>query len=378
MISRRLRLVGVSLLAAATLAGCGSQGASVPAPTATPSPAAIVTPAGARVGLVDLEAVVRAHRRWPELDALLKKTAALQLRLSSPPSPPDAPPVTVINLQAEADRLQASLRAELDALHAQANRRLEALANDLRAEQEGKLADRQRELNAELQRVIDAKRNEFQQELDKFELATMTEYRIPLANLRIKGDVVGITNEEEAKRLGAEADRIAKERDGKIRAKSEALAKALEEFQKARQAEAEAQFNTLVRSLEDDAKTRYAAKEAEANAEMQQAIRSREDTLRTAMEARKKMLEGGVQEQYRAAQERYVKQTQAEEARLRTELQALLEQRARLEDAVLAEIKIEVAAMAQAQKVDVVLTRVIARVDAIDLTPAVIAKIKGK
>ncbi len=377
MISPRLQLAGVFLLAA-TLAGCRPQATQAPAPTSTPSPAGVVTPAGTRVGVVDLEAVVRAHRRWPELDDLLRKINALQLRMSNPLPPPDSPPVTDINLQAEADRLQTSLRAELDALHAQVNRRLVALADDLRVEQEGKLADRQRELNAELQRVIEAKRNEFQQELEKFELATMAEYRIPLANLRIKGDVVGITNEEEAKRLNAEADRILKERDAKIRAKSEALEKGLGEFQKTRQAEAEDQFNTMARALEDDAKTRYAAKEQEANAEMQEAVRAREDTLRSAMEARKKMVEGGVQEQYRAAQERYVKQVKAEDTRLRAELQALLQQRARLEDSVVAEINIEVAAMAQAQKVDVVLTRVVVRVDAIDLTPSVIAKIKSK
>ena len=65
----------------------------------------------------------------------------------------------------------------------------------MRAEQEGKLADRQRELNVELQQAIETKRNEFQQELEKFELATMIEYRIPLANLRIKGDVVGISTD---------------------------------------------------------------------------------------------------------------------------------------------------------------------------------------
>jgi hypothetical protein len=88
------------------------------------------------------------------------------------------------------------------------------------------------------------------------------------------------------------------------------------------------------------------------------------------------MVQGGVQEQYRAAQERYAKELQADEARLRAELQALMEQRVRLEDSVLAEVRIEVAAAAQAQKVDVVLTRVVAHTGAVDLTPAVIAKLK--
>jgi Skp family chaperone for outer membrane proteins len=374
--SQRLRVAGFLLIAGMTLTGCRPQGTPAPAPTATPSPAAIVTPAGTRVGVVDLDAIVRAHRRWPELAALLKKIGDVQARLSSPPPPPDAPKVTEVNLQAEADRLQNAMRMELDAIHAQMTRNLDAYANDLRADQEGKLADRQRQLNAQIQQAVETKRDELQRDFEKFELATMAEYRIPLANIRIKGDVVGVTNEEEAKKLNAEADRIAKERDEKIKARSDELEKALEEFQKAQNASAEEEFTALAKALDDEAKAKLAAKRDEANAQMNAEVQSRQEAIRAAMEARRKMVESGVQDQYRAAQERYMKQVQAEDARLQTELQALMGQRARLEDSMLAEVRIEVASAAQAQRVDVVLTRVVARTDAVDLTPAVIAKLK--
>ena len=60
----------------------------------------------------------------------------------------------------------------------------------------------------------------------------------------------------------------------------------------------------------------------------------------------------------------------------RREIRALQEQRVRLEDSILAEVKIEVATIAQQQQLDVVLTRHLANVAAIDLTPDVVEKLK--
>jgi Skp family chaperone for outer membrane proteins len=55
---------------------------------------------------------------------------------------------------------------------------------------------------------------------------------------------------------------------------------------------------------------------------------------------------------------------------------SLQEQRARMEDSILAEVKIEVAAIAQDRKLDVVLTRLVANVAGIDITTDVIQKLK--
>ncbi len=374
---RRDRLAGLLLAALVLVVGCGPR--SVRAPVPTPSPAAQPTapPPQYVVGIVDLPTVLRAHRRWSELEGLLKKIEGVQFRLANPPQPPALPaPDFNPELQAEADRLAAAYRAELAELEEQAKRRVEAYAADIKADIEARLADRQRQANEELQRGFEARRDELQRELEKFELATMAEYRIPLLNLRLKADVVGASNEEEAKRINEEAKRIVQERDGRIRTKAQALDKTMQDFQKTKTTEAETQFKAVIASAEDDANTRIRAKEGEARAELQAAVKEREDRLRGAMEQRRQILAGGSEEQVRAAQERYARQLKAEGVRLQAELQAFTGQRLRLEDAMMAEINIEIATAAQERRVDVVLARVVASATAVDLTQAVIARVK--
>ncbi|MDR7418824.1 MAG: hypothetical protein QN178_07920 [Armatimonadota bacterium] len=373
---RRLLVVGLVLLAATAIAGCRPQRGG-PAPTPTPSPASGPSPAGYRVAIVDLGAAIRAHRRFAELAALSKKIDAIQVRLASPPPPPEVPaPTGGANLQGEADRLQTAYRAELDALRDQLHARVEAFANDVRAEQEAKLADRQRELNAELTKTLEAKRDELQRDLERFELATMAEYRIPLLNLRVKADVVGVSNEEEAKRIQAESERITKERDEKVRTRAQALEKQLQEFSQTRNAEAEAKFKAYIAALEEEAKARVEARTDEARAELEAEVKKREKLFTEAMEGRRKLVTEGAQDQLRAAQERYARQVEAESRRLRVELQELTAQRLRLEDSMLAEIKIEIATLAQERRIDAVLTQALGHRNVLDLTPDLIARLK--
>jgi hypothetical protein len=329
------------------------------------------------VGVVDMPALLRAHRRWPEFEVLTRKIDALQFRLSNPPEPPALPPPNLEpQLQAEADRLSAAYRAELAELEAQVRRRVESVAADVKAEAEAKLADRQRQANEELQRTIEARRDELQRELEKFEIATMNEYRIPLLNLRLKADVVGLSNEEEAKRLNEEANRLLQERDAKIRTRAQALEKTMQEFQQAKTAEAETRFKAVVAAVEEEANKRITAENETARAEIEAAVKDREARLRSGVEQRRQILVGGTEEQVRAAQDRYARQLRAEGSRLQAELQALHGQRLRLEDAIVAEIKIEIATLAQTRKVDVVLARTVANVTAVDLTQAVAARLK--
>jgi hypothetical protein len=368
------------------LAGCGSFGGRAAAPTATPTPRVEATPRAYRVAVVDVDRVMRAHRRWPELAAVIKKMDALQVRLSTPPLPPPLPAPAgpnVVDLSAEAKKLQASIQAELEELQAQLRTRLEAYVNDLRAELEAKLADRQREANVEFQKTMEAKRDELQRDLEKYELAVMAEYRIPLANLRVKSDVVGAANEEEAKRMSAEAERIHKERDDKVRARAEELEKQFQAFQQGKTAEFEAGFKKMVSSAEEEVNEKVKAKEAELRAEFDAALRSREAAFKAAMDERQRLAVQAAQStaqtgqaQIQAAQARYAKQLEAEAARIRSELQALAAQRLRLEDSVFAEIKIEVATVAQERRVDAVVTRAVTYPGALDLTGDLIARLK--
>jgi hypothetical protein len=374
---RRLVVPLLCLLAVA-VAGCAPRtGGQAPPPDPAPSPTGAPGVGEYRVGVVDFDAMVRAHRRWPELDALNRRMGSLQMRLASPPPPPDLPaaPPTA-DLQAEADRLRTSLHEELRDLQAQLQGRLEAFVNDLRADQEARLADRHRELNAELQRVVEAKRDELQRDLERYELAAMAEYRLPLANLRVRADVVGIPNEEEAQRVTAEAERITKERDEKIRARAQELEKQLQTFQEARTAEAEATIRAMVAAFEAEGKKQVEAKQAEAEAEFNAAVKRREESLRTTMEARQQIVVQGAEGQLREAQQRYIRQVEGEAGRLRAELQELAGQRLRLEDAILAEVKIEVAAAAQARGVDAVVTHAVAHLGGVDLTQDVISRLR--
>ncbi len=356
------------------IAGCGSRSAETPAPSPAAQPTAV---APYVVGVVDMAVLLRTHRRWPELEGLNKKIDALQLRLANPPQPPALPPQNFDpQLQAEADRLSAAYRAELAELEEQAKRRVEAFAADVKAEAEAKLADRQRQANEELQRAFEVKRDELQRDLEKFELATMTDYRIPLLNLRLKADVVGLSNEEEAKRLNEEAGRLLQERDGKIRTRAQTLDKTMQEFQQTKTAEVETRFKAGVAAVEEEANKRIAAETAATRAQFEAAIKEREARLRSGVEQRRQILVGGTGEQVRAAEERYARQLRAEGGRLQAELQALHGQRLRLEDAMVAEIKIEIATLAQERKVDVVLARTVANVAGVDLTQAVIPRLK--
>jgi Skp family chaperone for outer membrane proteins len=375
------RAAGALLAVALVTAGCGLQGASpqaAPAPSPSPAAAAPPSPEPYTVAVVDMVSIFKAHKRWPELEAIGKKIQTIQVRLASPPPPPPLPQPADLEqeLRKEGERIAATMREEMRALEAQARARLEAFANELRAEHEGKLAEKQRQLNTELQHAVEGKRDELQRELEKFELATMAEYRIPLLNLRLKADVVGITNEEEGKKLTAEVERLTSERDGKIRAKAEALNKTLDDFQKAKSADAESQFKTMVAAAEEDGNIRIKQKEAEERAGLEAAAREREEIVRKAVEERRRVLLGGTEKQAREAQERYQKQLQAEGTRLQAELQELHGQRLRLEDSVMAEIKIEIATLAARRKVDVVLMHAVATVNALDLTQDVIERIK--
>lgn len=372
---RGARTAGILLIGVA-LAGCRPQAGAV-SPTPAPTPAVAPSPSVYRVATVDLEALIRAHRRWPEFEALTGRINRLQVQLMSPPPPPEPPrEAAAPNLQTEADRLSAALRAEIDELREQLQRRVDAYGRDLQAGQEAKAADRQRELNAGLTRVLEARRDELQRDLERFELATMAEYRVPLANLRVKADVVGITSEEEAARIQAEGERIAKERDEKVRAHAQGLEKQMQEFTQARTAEAEETFKAYIAALEAEARERIAAKNKEAEAELQTAIRVREQTFQQSMEERRRLAVGGVEAQLRAAQERYVRQWETESARLRAELQNVSAQRIRLEDSMLAEIRIEVATVAQERRVDAVVTQTLAHPGVIDLTPEVIERLR--
>src|SRR3989337_2932757 len=102
------------LLTALAVGGGGGIG---PAARSQPTPSA--TPAGAHIGVVDVQTVARAHPRWPELDALTKKLADVAAQLASPPQLSPVVRARIdARLRAQAKKLEVEFQAEVAALRA--------------------------------------------------------------------------------------------------------------------------------------------------------------------------------------------------------------------------------------------------------------------
>ena len=353
-------------LAAVLLAGCRGrvQSTSAPAPET-------------RVGVVDLQVVTRAHPRWSELDALLKQLQDVQVQLAQLPPAPALPEADVQRvLDEEARRLQVELQKELAFLKQDGERRLEIFADDLRREQEGKLAEIGQELQAQGEHDLAAKRGELRAQLGASEQQIRVEYLYPLLNLRLRIEVAGLTSEDEAKQLLQQLQALQQERETRIQARADETQQAFVEFQKAKEAEMNGKLKAAREALQAEGQRRLAIRQQEIQAELGQAVAELDHTFHARLEQRRKTLLEAAQGRPASRQGTYVESLGERSRRLRAELISLQEQQRRLEDSILAEVKIEVATTAQERKLDVVLTRYVTNVAGIDITTDVIQKLK--
>jgi len=357
------------LLAALAVSGCRSGRTAAPSPTPTA--------AGLRIGVVDVDAVARAHPRWPELEALNKKAQEVQAALAAPPV---VPPILQarINAQmtAQARKLEGEFQGEMQALRARTQQQLDRYAAQVRAEQQARVLQIRAEMDRELAQAVEARARALRADLRVYEAQVIEEYRFPIANLRLKADVVGVASEEELRSLTTELERLFRERDAKVRARAEVLDVALQDFRKAKEAEANARLARVQQEAEADIKRLLSAREREVRAEADRVARTREREFRRRLNAFRRQLLGIGEGQLASAQRKYVEGLRQRERQLQAELQALQEQRARLEDSVLADVKIEVAAIAAARGYDVVLTRYLSNLTGEDFTAEVLARMK--
>ena len=361
------------LLAALGAAGCRPPGAAVrPQPKPTPT----VRP-GLRVGVVDVDRVARAHPRWPELDALNKKLADLEVQLAVPPQ---APPLVAdrleAQLRAQAKQLEAEFQAEMASLRQRQEAALERYAASLQDEQTAKLDRLRAQVEAELKQTVEARAAELRAELRRYEAEVLDEYRFPIANLRLKAAVIGVASEEELRQLTGELERLLNERDAKVRARAELVEVILRDFEKARVAEANGRLARAQREAEREFARLVAAKRQELEAETRRLLAARRRAFEARLEAFRRRLLSLGESQLAAAQSRYAEGLREREQQLLAERQALTEQRARLEDVILSDVKIEVAALAAARGFDVVLTRYLSNLTGEDLTAAVLGRLK--
>ncbi len=334
-------------------------------------------PPRARVAVVDLEAVLRAHPRWGEVEVINQRIAKLQGQFARLPAPPP-PPRTDIQrgLDEEAARMRAEFDKELDFLRQESRRRLEAFSALVREEHQAKFEATRKQLEVDGQAAIEAKRKELEPQLRAAEQEIMNEYTYPLLNLRLRAEVAGLTSEQEGRAILREIQTLQEEREARLRAKGEEFDKLLREFQEAKTAEVNGQLEAAKTTLEREGQERVVAKHQELEAEFNRSAEEKDAQFRQRLLQRQKALVAAAEAQVRVQQRAYLSGLDQRARQLRAELAAVEDERARLEASMLAEVKVTVAAIAQAQKLDVVLTRYITNLSGENITAPVVQRLK--
>ncbi len=339
-----------------------------------------LVPAGApqaRVAVVDLDAVLRAHPRWGELDTLNRRLAKLQGQFARLPVPPPPPRADLQRaMKVEAARLRVAFEKEIGFFREEGRRRLAAFSATVREEHQTKFEATRKQLEVDGRAAIEAKRKELEGQLRTVEHEIMNEYTYPLLNLRLRAEVAGLSSDQEGRAVLREIQTLQEEREQRIRAKGEELNKVLLEFQKSREVEGNAQLDTLKASLDRDGQDRVLAKQQELEAEFKRVAVEKDTQFRQRLERRQKELLAAAEAQVRVQQRAYLSGVDDRTRRLRSELNAVQEERARLEASMVAEVKVTIAAIAQVQKLDVVLTRYITNLRGENITTAVVQRLK--
>lgn len=370
---RTIVLAATVAMVAVVAIGCRSRPSAKVSPSSSPS----AIPASARIGVVDVQAVAKAHPRWPELDGLNTRVAQAETALALVPPPPPPPQTDVSRaLDEEARRLKASFEEEVNALREDRRVALETYAADVKKSQEANFAVVRAQMEDEARKAIDAYREELRAQLRSAEAEIMAEYRYPLLNLRLRAEVAGLRSEEEGRQVLRQLQALQQEREERIRTEGEEIERKFVEFQKAKEAEVNAALKAQQDALTAEGQRMVESKKQEFEAEMAREASSKQRQFTEILDRRRTELIAAAEAQLRGRQTAYLRELDQRTAQLRAQLVALQEQRARLEEAILAEVKIEVATIAQAQQVDVVLTRHVSSRGLIDLTADVIRKIR--
>jgi len=264
-----------------------------------------------RIGVVDLDRILREHPRGSELTALRRRILEVEAALRTPlpppritaPTPPDVTSglrkafeerVRTIHerirahtralLEQQALALRRAYQEELRTLEEQGRLELERFARRVQAEQQEKLRARQQEIQAELEQTVEQKRRQLDAEARAYEEQVAKEYRIPLLNIRLKLETVQLASREEANKLVAEYERLQRERDEKIRKFQEEQRTAFEAFVQQVRTNANEQLQTYARALEAEARARVAERKREVRGRLEAADKEREDRYSQEME----------------------------------------------------------------------------------------------
>jgi len=386
-----VRLLAYTALAALAF-GCTARPPAGRPPSTPPAAEAPSTasPRPPRIAIVDLARVTRAHPRWPEVMTLDRQIGDLQSKIAAAVANTpttlrvDLPKVDLTpEMRAAIERMRPEAQQEAEAVKAAARQNLAAYVAQLRADQQKQIAVKRAEVQADLTKAVDEKQRALAKDDQQFQQQTLAEYRLPLLNLKLKLEDTQQTGKGEADRLSAQIQALTKERDDKIAAHEKANQQALQRFQ-AEQIEA--------------ANTRLTADQEQLSKEGQRLVDERSEKLTAEVRAKLDAMQAEFNQRLRQQQQTIVsaardvqtrevekvkaqaqKQVQAEVAQVRAlevESQTALRARARLYAVILADLRVETAALAQERQWDVVLTQAVAAPGTIDGTDELIARLK--
>jgi Skp family chaperone for outer membrane proteins len=393
--NRLHRLIVASALVALA-AGCTSRG-PVSRPPATPPGPETSTPGPRtpRIAVVDLTRAMRVHPRWTEVTTLEHQISGLQAKIVAVT---ENRPATAIRLslprvdltpemRAAVERMRPELQQQAEVVKAAARKELEAFVAELRAEQQKKVDAKRAELEAQLVKAVQDKQQALNKDNQQVQQQTMAEYRLQLLNLKLKIEDVQQTGKGEADKLQAQLTALTKERDDKITGHEKANQQVLADFQKAQIEASNAQLKVYQDELTKDGQRRVDERAAQLTAQ----VHAKLDAMQADFNRRLRQQQTSIVSTAREAQTREVERmktqaqqqvrqlAQAEVAKVRAlqeELLAAQRGRAQLYRVILADLRIEAAALAQEKGWDMVLTQAIAAPGTIDGTDELIARIR--
>jgi len=371
---------------AALVLGCGGR---TPAAHLPPGPAASeAPPAGPRVpriAVVDLARAARAHPRWPEVTALDRQIAGLRARLAietaGAASPVELPKVDLTpEMQAAVERMQPEFNRQADAVKAAARQEMEAYVAELRAEQLKQVEAKRAELGARMAKAVRDKQQALDADAEQFQQQVMAEYRLPLLNLKLKLDTVQPASRAEGDRLTQQIQALTNERDQKIAAHEKANRQALEDFQKEQIQASNAELQAYQAQLAEEGQQLVDKRAAKITEQVRVQLTTKQAEFTQRLRGQEQAIVSAAREtQIREAQARLRALSEATSARVRAlqdELRGLQRGRARIFAVILADLRVEAAALAQEKGWDLVLTETIASPGAIDATDELIGRIR--
>ncbi len=385
----------IRLLVCVALAALGA-GCAGRIPTARPpvTPPGSETPQGTarapRIAVVDLARAARAHPRWPEVQALDRQISDLEAKIASvvdarpAPARVDLPKVDLTpEMKTAVERMRPEFQQEAEAVKAAGRKELDAYVAQLRAEQQKQVQAKHAEVEAQLAKAFREKQQALDKDNQQYQQQVLAEYRLPLLNLKLKIENVQQSNKGDADKLSQQMQALAKERDDKIAAHEKANQQVLQDFQKEQVQAGNAQLRAYQDELSKDGQHLVDQRAAQVTEQMRAQFEAKQAEFNQRLRKQQQTIVAAARDTQTQEVEKVkaavMRQAQAEITKLQTlqaERQAAQHGRARLYAVILADLRVEMAALAQEKGWDVVLSKTIAAPGSIDATDELIARLK--